>query len=325
MSTTHPWISSAQEELLELELRHAARGLEPRAAYRVLVLEARLAQARAAGWEAGLRRGQEELARLAASAAALPDPRLLLERLEALLLGDEDPFGELMDALLDVDNAATVDDALGRTQAARELVLMADARVSLCPARVGALGELAEQRLETLSGQASVWSLWQTVAQAAVQAVAEVLPPVTPAPDSLSRSRLLARLRKARIVEDVSAAPLLAPLFAVAAAEGREPGVETFSQGAVDLYLEDGEVRVLVALPRGKKPVGDVALRVSMEERSITWSFRIWNWSKSAVIARLGKVEELRERLRREGFSAPLTRLQFMVSLALEDVRDDDT
>jgi hypothetical protein len=324
MSTTTPWISSAQEELLELEQRHSAGGLDPDDLYRLAVLGARLGQARAAGWEADLPGQLDALLRQATTTAVRPGSDRLLARLDEVLTSDEDPFGELMDALLDVDNAVTFDEAFGRAEAARELAHGAEARVSLFAARVGPLGELAEHRLETLPAQASIRGLWETVAHAAAQAVIEAMPPVTPAPASLPRQRLLKRLVKERIEEDVSSAPELAPLYAVAAAEARETVAETSTHGAVDVFTSGKEIRVLVDLPPGKRLAGEVEFRVSAGERSSTSRARLVSSSQRAVIARLGTIDELREWLRREGFSMPLQGVQLAVSLTLEDVPNDD-
>lgn len=322
MSRTTPWISSAREELLELEQRRSAGGLDPDDAYRVAVLGARLGQARAAGWEAALPGELDALVRQAMAIAVRPGSDRLLARLDEVLTGDDDPFGELMDALLDVDSAVTVDEASGRAEAGRELALGAEARVSLFPGRVGPLGELAGQRLETLPAQARIRGLWETVAQGAAQAVIEAMPPVTPAPASLARQRMLQRLHKQRIQEEVSSARHLAALYAVAAAESREAVAESFMHGAVDVFTAGEELRVLVELPPGKRPEGDVELRVSAGERSSTWKARIVSRAQRAVIARLGTVEELREWLRREGFSMPLQGVRMIVSLTLEDISE---
>ncbi|MFL5357605.1 hypothetical protein [Archangium sp.] len=321
MSTPLPWLASAQEELLELEQEHAEHELDPESAYRFLVLCARLDQARATGLTVELPPRLEELAARCAPVAARPESRQLLFQLEELLAGDDDPFGELLGVLLAVDDAATVDDAEGRVDAAHELVRMADAYVSLAPERVGALGELAENRLAALPGDASIRVLWDTIAEAAGQAVVEALPPAVPAPDSLSRQRLLKKLRTRndRIEEDVSAAPPLLLLRKVAASSARDSSEELFAGRSVDIYFEGEVLHLLVALPPGRKAAGNVELHLGTRERTATWSLPIQSASEQAVIARLGTIEELRERLRREGL---MDEPRLVVVLSMKEVSE---
>src|SRR5687767_11112641 len=105
MSTHNPWVVSALEELGRLERRHAGPGLDAAGAYRVLVLLTRLAQARSAGLEVEVPEPLRQLEVRVRPGAQEPSPAELLARLEETLAADEDPFGELLDALLQVDDA----------------------------------------------------------------------------------------------------------------------------------------------------------------------------------------------------------------------------
>lgn len=318
MSTLVPWIASAQEELLELEQQSADERLDPASAYRVLVLCARLAQARDAGWEVQLPSPWQELAARVAPTAARPDSRLLLSRLDSLLFSDDEPFGELFDVLLAVDDMASVDEAQGRAEDARELAHMADAFVSLARARVRALVGPAEHRLETLPSNASIRMVWSTVARVATEAASQAQPD----PGSLARRRLLARLRKLRVEEEVSEAPAMVQLAAAAAADVHSEEQATFEGREVGVYIEGDQIVVQVELPTGMQAAGDLRLRIDARERSTLWRFPIKSDSRRAIIAHLGTLQALRERLSREGVSLPSGELRVMVELELKEAED---
>lgn len=322
MSQRNSWIDSALEELELLARRHAKQGLDPSGAFRVLALSTRVEQARTVGRVVVLPEPLRALARHVAPTAQGPRQELLLARLEALLAEGGDPFGQLLDVLLDIDDVVSVDEAGGRGDTARELVRLAAAYVALHPARVGALGGLADGRLALLPADASIRALWDTVADAAGAAVAEALPPLTPAPVSLSQRRLAQRLQAARQVRvdvDVSETAVMQWLIRPAAAE-RDAGLAELDE---EVYLEGEQVVVQVDLPPGKAPAGSLEVRVETGSRHVTWVFPTTKSSRRSVIAKLGTATELRERLAREGFSASAGGIRFIVGFALKEGRND--
>jgi len=318
MSTRNPWVASARQALEELE-RRAEQGLSAMSAYRVLVLLARLEQARAAGLEVDVPASARGLGERVAASAERPDPQALLERLETELSGDENPFGGLLDVLLQLDDAVSL--AESRGEAATELARLADAHVALAPDRVGALGDMAENRLATLPADAAIRPLWETVARAAVDAALGELPVPAPATASLTKRRLTRRLlaRSGACVHvDVSAAPMVAQLMDVAAAEVREP-LEPFETGKVGFYEEDGKLFLHVEIPPGRAPEGNVELHVSSGEREAVLRIPISHSSPRAAIALLGDWESLRARLPTEGLLAPAGERRVEVVLTLKE------
>ncbi|AKI98930.1 hypothetical protein ATI61_106311 [Archangium gephyra] len=325
MSTSIPWLDSALAELDALERRHIERGLDPGSAFRVLALCARVDQAQAAGKEVSLPERLRSLGAQVEPAAHISRENTLLARLDALLAGEDDPFGELLDVLLDIDDVASVEDARGRANAAQRMVQLANAYLALHPLRAGALGGYADRRLELLPANASIRELWEHVARAAGEAAVEALPPLTPRPISVMQQRLARRLRAARkLEEDVSQSPVLKWLYAPAAADRRDEAPEGFAEESlVGVYREGNELTVQVNLPSGTTAAGPIEIHVSTRERTVTWAFPITKASRRTAIARLGTVEELRGRLLGEGFSASEGGLQFLVTLSLKEARDD--
>ncbi|HZH75403.1 MAG TPA: hypothetical protein VEY88_05175 [Archangium sp.] len=323
MSTPNPWVVSALEELGALEQRHAEHGLNAAQAYRVRVLLARLEQARAAKLEVEVPEALRELGARIAQKAEAPSPTALLARLEETLAQDEDPFGELLGVLLQVDDAVSVGETAGLPEAT-ELARLADAHASLEPERLGALGTMAERRLSTLPSGAAIRALWKTVARSAVDAALDVMPPPPDMPESLTRRRLAGRLQARRgdaLHEDVSTAPLLEKLLAPAAAELQGP-LEPFEQGGVGLHEENGELYLQVLLPPGRAPAGNIELYVSVGGRTVMVPVHIRERSRRIVNAQLGSREQLRERLRAEGLPTTLEGARFEVVLAFEEAGD---
>lgn len=318
MSRLNPWVVSAREELQNLE-RRAEEGLSAMSAYRILVLLARLEQARAAGLDADISPSARSLGARLGPGTRSPAPTALLGRLEAELLGDEDPFGELLDALLQLDDAVSVSESRGEPSAS-ELARLADAIVALAPERVGALGDMAERRLATLPPGAAIRPVWETVARSAVEAALRELPSPA-APASLTKQRLMVRLQRQRglmVHADVTTAPIMRQLVAVAASGAREP-TPPVELDEVGLYEEDGTVRIRVEIPPGRTPAGELELHVSKGERRAVLSFPLLAQVPEAVIASLGSLEALRARLRAEGLSTPDPERQVEVLLPLKE------
>lgn len=320
MSPHNPWVTSARKTLEELE-RRAEQGLDAVSAYRVLALLARLDQARAAGLDADVPDSLRRLGERANVSARLPSSMELLERLDAALANDDDPFGELLDVLIHVDDVVSVGEA--RVEAnVRELAILADARVSLSPTRVGALGAMAERRLATLPPIAAIRGLWATVARSAVEAAVEELPSLGARPGSLTRHRLLNRIQARHglsIHVDVSQAPVVRHLAAVAASEVREPTELFEQQETVGIYEDDGILVLHVNLPPGKEPEEQLELHVRSGERSAILRFSLWRRARGKVLVQLGSQESLRARLRSEGLLGAPEELQVEVMLALKE------
>ncbi|MDY7229478.1 hypothetical protein [Hyalangium rubrum] len=304
MSPLNPWVASALEQLAELEQESTQGPLDPDTALRVLVLRARLAQARAAGIAFDLPESLEALATKVAPTATQPEPLLYMPQLKAQLASTDTPFGELLDVLLEFDDAATVDDLQGRAGQARALMFQVSNAVWRAPARVAELREMAENRLATLPDEASSRLLWETIERAARRA----------AGNREAKPRPPKSLR-----QDVSSAPLLTALHRAAASDLGTASREPFSGGAVEIYAEDGDILILVELPPGLQAVGAIELQLSAQDRTITWELPISHHSKRAIIARLGKAEHLRERLRREGLNLPLEEARWQVTVKMEE------
>lgn len=327
MSQRIPWIDSALLELEGLARRHAERSLDPASAFRVLALSTRVNQARAAGRDVALPEPLRVLAEAVKETARAPRRDGVLARLDALLAATGDPFGELLDVLLDIDDMVSVDEARGHEATAHELVQLATAYVSLHPVRVGALGGLAEARLVLLPELAAIRELWDLVARAAGMAAVEALEPLTPAPPlSVPQRRLAQRLQAARgmrIQAEISRTPVMEWLVAPAAATQAAMPEASEDDEDVGVYLEDEQVVVNVRLPPGREAAGSIEVRVEARERTVTWTVSDPLVSRRAVIARLGTAMELRGRLAREGVSVSAGGIRFFVSLALKERRDD--
>ncbi|MBN8227028.1 hypothetical protein JYK02_05830 [Corallococcus macrosporus] len=326
MSHPIPWIDSALSELAELAHRHAERGLDPASAFRVLALSSRVDQARAAGREAVLPEPLRAVAAAVAAKARGPGRQGVLSRLDTHLTRRDDPFGQLLDVLLDIDDVVSVEEAMGSAPAATELARLAGAYVALHSTRVGALGGFADARLELLPAGAAIREVWELIARASGTAAVEALEPLSPAIISPSRVRLARRLqaaRGARVEAEISETPVMAWLVAPAAA-GQDARPEASEDAdEVGVYLEAEQVLVNVELPAGKEAAGPVEVRVEAPGHSVTWTFPRVIASPQAVIVKLGTATELRGRLAREGISISEGGLRFFVSLALRERRDD--
>ncbi len=328
MSEQDPWLSSALEELHEFEQAYQEGGLDPLSAYRVLVLCARVEQARAAGLDISLPESLRDLATHVEEIAEPSDPHLLIGRIHSLLPSDDeamidDPFGELLDTLLDVDDLATLEDSRRRSEQARRLVEQANARVAMSADRVAELGGMAERRLALLPKSASVRKLWDTIAQAAEEAAEDALPPTEPT--SLAQRRLPEKIQGAgqpSVWEDLSESSQVARTFQLAAADLSTAEEET-EHGRVSTYVSEEEVYVWVDFPPGKQAAGDLELHLSVGERSARWTFPLRRTSRRGALASLGKRDALRERFRTEGFTAIPGGLRLLVHLPLKDVTDE--
>jgi len=164
------WLQKTLDELVELAL---VAENDPADAWRAAALIARLL-----GSPSGpvppavlVRRLPEILA-----VAGMPDPQQLLDRVADELESDTDPWGPLLDALLDADDAFGVLTTSGQSQMALELARRTAGLVSMFPERVISLGPFADMRLQTVRENAAAGLLWSAVERAPAHALVEALP-----------------------------------------------------------------------------------------------------------------------------------------------------
>jgi hypothetical protein len=164
------WMQNALDELNEL----TATPLDsPGDAWRASVLVARLL-----GSPLGPTPPRSLVARLPSlvALAGLPDHQLLLHVVARELESTEDAWGPLLDALLDVDDAATVHSVAGDRALALDLAAKVAALVSLYPERSLPLGAFAEMRMETVRNDSTVGEMWRAVELAPAYALVDALP-----------------------------------------------------------------------------------------------------------------------------------------------------
>jgi hypothetical protein len=195
MTSTPSWLRKARTELDGLLAQECACPLAPADAYRALVLLARL---RHALETAAPVLSAEELHALATRCALPHDEELLTALDEALCAGGE-AAGELLDAVLDVEDQAGVLGLLGREPQSFQLVGQAAALISLSPERVLPLFEFATERAAALRPDTPVAELWRAVHEASAEIAASLLPSPEALPPEARRS--LERIRRVSAAE----------------------------------------------------------------------------------------------------------------------------
>lgn len=164
------WIHKARNELDRL----AESTLDdPNDAWRALVLSARLLGCPSPS----LSVPAAIPARLAPlmNCAGPSDGQALFGRVLSSLEGDDHPWGPLLDALLDIDDALSVNELVGGLPEAKELAQRTAAVASLFPERVAPLSRFAEMRLETIRESAAVTGVWRAVMRAPADLLADAL------------------------------------------------------------------------------------------------------------------------------------------------------
>jgi tetratricopeptide (TPR) repeat protein len=164
------WIYKASQEL---DVLAGSLGDDPEDAWRAVVLSARL---RGAPDGPTLPASIDVLLPKLLLAAGSLDCDALLDTFADELESLEDPWGPLMDALLDIDDALGVLALSGDEEEARELSVRVAALTSLYPERVVALNSFARMRLETVRDDSYTAEVWRTVAHASAQLLADALP-----------------------------------------------------------------------------------------------------------------------------------------------------
>lgn len=250
------WLRRANEELEELS---SAEVSAPDDAWRALTLIARLL---------GSPSGPTPPATMVAQLDALlgmssePDPAGVLDMVLDGLESGSDPWGPLLDALLDVDDTLGVLRIWGADTDADELARRVAALVSLHPERTIALGSFAQMRLATVRSDSAAAVLWRSVLAAPGQLLAAALR-VEPASSRQLQSRQPAReAARFRL-----ALPREAHLAAAATQRADGEGPHSFKLSTSDerirawLYEEEGRLRLEVSgLPDETKTVRLVAL-----------------------------------------------------------------
>lgn len=156
----------------ELEELEAQEELDASDAWRVLVLISRLLQSPFPSM-AVPQTFQVSLTDLSKKAYT-PKPSDVLERLAALVDEvDEDPWGPLLDAILDVDDTVGVLHLQGNHEDAHELSYRAAGLVALSPLRVLDLGDFATMRLGTIQEEHVRRSIWESIEAAPALAVTQ--------------------------------------------------------------------------------------------------------------------------------------------------------
>jgi hypothetical protein len=182
MGSSSDWIDKAFQELDALERSMEA---DPEDAWRAAVLIARLR-----GAPDGPKPSEVIMARLPEllRVAGPPDCGALLDAFADELESFEDPWGPLLDVLLDVDDTLGVLGLSDGDQEALELATHVAALSSLYPERLMALTAFAQMRLETVSDASPLARVWRAVERAPAQLLADALPiPARPGAQELSR------------------------------------------------------------------------------------------------------------------------------------------
>lgn len=113
------------------------------------------------------------------SIAGLPDIQALLDTLADELDAEGDPWGLLLDGLLDVDDLLGVLGLNDQDDEARDLAERVAALVSLYPERTIQLGSFAQMRLETVRDDSVISEVWRAIERAPAQILADALPALT--------------------------------------------------------------------------------------------------------------------------------------------------
>lgn len=242
------WLQKAYDELVELGPRAEEKSAD---AWRAVVLIGRLL-----GSPAAPRPPAEFVGRLPRllALAGSPDVRELLERVAHHLGAEIDPWGPLLDALLDSDDTLLVLSFSAPGHTTRALAQRVAGLVSLHPERVLRLRSFAEMRLATLREGADVGLMWRAVERAAALVLAEALPAA--APDS-EPSR-----PPARVLNIAFPSELLRP----AADSGSQNPIELKTDGPGQAWVSEDEGRMrfeATALPAEARNAVLIAERLS--------------------------------------------------------------
>lgn len=183
--------------------------------------------------------------------AGLPNPEDILDMVVSGLESDTDAWGQLLDGLIDADDALCVLSLVGDDQAANELAVRVAALVSLYPERVVGLSAFAQMRLETVSEASLIAYVWRAVERAPGQLLAEALPAqVQSGADELTRlaskhpwlDALYSKLRRVFDEGEVAAAGILASFKSAGAQPDLAASLSASNDAPNELELVWGEL-----------------------------------------------------------------------------------
>lgn len=251
------WLQKAFDELVEIGL---AAENDPADAWRAGALIARLL-----GSPSGPVPPAHLLGRLPEiiAVAGSPDAQAVLDRVADELYSETDPWGPLLDALLDVDDALGMLAVSGQDETALALARRVAGLVSLHPERVLALGPFAEMRLATVREGAGPGIVWNAVERAPAHALAEALP----AASTKTRLEMLPATRRMPVVATAVSFCFPEDLLLAAAESAPAEARELETEGAglrAWVHVEKGRMRLEASgLGAGPLTAALVAARVS--------------------------------------------------------------
>lgn len=178
-------------------------------------------------------------------AAGIPEPHEILDAVADELDSETDPWGPLLDALLDADDTLGALALAGQDDVARDLSAHVAGLVSLYPERVQAIGVFASMRLDTVRADSQVAEAWRAVERAPAQILADALPQrIAPSsPETVRSGRSLSQVA----VREVSfSLPELLHRAAAASADiGEDIVIETADAHLKAwVYQEEGLMRL---------------------------------------------------------------------------------
>lgn len=165
MTPAEHWIQKVLSQRAVLEAEYLKGTLRDARVWRLLVLEGRCIQACRSRLKKYVEKsGFEPLSRPALDSllgrTCIPSNDELLRELEETLRDDVNPFGELMDSLLEVDDRCTVDALAGHTSESTWLIRATMDLIRRHSERVLPLVPWAQMRLRTVSPVDASRSLW---------------------------------------------------------------------------------------------------------------------------------------------------------------------
>lgn len=174
MTPAEHWIQKVLSQRAVLEAEYRKGTLRDARVWRLLVLEGRCIQALGSRLKNYVERSEfEPLTRPEIDSllerTCIPSNDELLQELEETLRDDTEPFGKLMDSLLEVDDRATVDALAGHSNNGTWVVREAGVLIRRHSERVLSLAPWAQMRLHTVSAVDPSNVLWRGIADMEAQ------------------------------------------------------------------------------------------------------------------------------------------------------------
>ena len=207
-------------------------------------------------------------------AASQPDPQEVLDDLVDGLDAGDDPWGPLMDAVIEADDTLNFMELAGQKKDAENLADRVAGILSVYPGRLLDLGAFAEMRLGSVRQDSPVAKIWRAVELAPARALADALPPQVPV-----RQQAATRPASPRPQGPAKATLLSLERFMRKAAADSEPDASSIRIDTEDpnqkvwLYPKEGQMQLEMLgthLPAGAGAI--IALRTSdhAEEARLT-------------------------------------------------------